>query len=73
MIEDAPPDSVRRPVRYAVLFAMAGLICVLLFLVFGFAPWSVGLGVFLGFPLLMVAVVLYLVAVVRDLRRRNVL
>ena len=68
-----PPDHPDRLVRLAVLLALAGLCCVLLFLLAGFAAWSVGLGVFLGFPLMLAAVVLYLAAVVRDLRRREAL
>ncbi len=60
-------------VRIAVVSALIGLFCVLLFLWIGFAPWSVGLGVFLGAPLLVVAVALYIIAVMRDLRQRGVL
>jgi len=60
-------------VRIAVVCALIGLFCVWLFLWIGFAPWSVGLGVFLGTPLLVAAVVLYIIAVMRDLRQRGVL
>ncbi len=60
-------------VRIAVVCALIGLFFVLLFLWSGFAPWSVGLGVFLGVPLLVAAVVLYIIAVMRDLRQRGVL
>lgn len=60
-------------VRIAVVCALIGLFCVWLFLWIGFAPWSVGLGVFLGTPLLVAAVVLYVIAVMRDLRQRGVL
>ena len=66
----AKPD---RLVRTATLFALAGFFCILLFLIFGFKAWSVGVGVFLGFPLLIVAVVLYVLAVIRDLRHREAL
>ncbi len=60
-------------VRIAVVCALIGLLCVWLFLWIGFAPWSVGLGVFLGAPLLVAAVVLYIIAVMRDLRQRGAL
>jgi hypothetical protein len=60
-------------VRIAVVCALIGLFCVWLFLWIGFAPWSVGLGVFLGAPLLVAAVVLYIIAVMRDLRQRGAL
>lgn len=53
--------------------ALVGLFCISLFLWRGFASWSVGLGVFLGVPLLFAGVLLYLIAVVRDLRERGVL
>lgn len=53
--------------------SLTGLTCVLLFLLFGFEPWSVGIGVFLGFPLLLGGIGLYVAGVVRDLRHREVL
>ena len=52
---------------------LIGLLSVLLFLWSGFAPWSVGVGLFFGAPLLIIAVMLYLIAVVRDLRQRGAL
>lgn len=66
-------NSVQSRVRWAVLCTLAGLTCVLLFLLFGFEPWSVGIGVFLGFPLLLGGIGLYLAGVVHDLRRRQAL
>jgi len=66
-------DRVHTRVRWAVGCTLAGLACVFLFLVFGFESWSVGLGVFLGFPLLLCGIGLYLAGVVRDLRQREVL
>ena len=69
--EEAP--GVNTLVRTAVACALIGLLSVLLFLWSGFAPWSVGMGVFFGAPLLVIAVMLYLIAVVRDLRQRGVL
>ena len=68
-----PADAVQSRIQWAVGCALAGLICVFLFLVFGFEPWSVGIGVFLGFPLLLGGVGFYLAGVVHDLRRREVL
>ena len=64
---------INKLVRIAVGCALIGLLSVLLFLWSGFAPWSVGIGVFFGAPLLVIAVMLYLIAVVRDLRQRGVL
>lgn len=66
-------DGVRTRIRWAVLCTLAGLTCVFLFLVFGFEPWSVGIGVFLGFPLLLGGIGLYVAGVMRDLRRREAL
>lgn len=60
-------------VRTAIICAMAGMILVLIFLVFGFQAWSVGLGVFLGMPLMLIGVCLYIIAVFRDLKFRKVL
>lgn len=65
--------TVQTYIRRAVVCTLVGLVCVLLFLLFGFRTWSVGIGVFLGFPLLLVGVGLYLFAVYRDLRQRDVL
>ncbi|ACY47319.1 hypothetical protein [Rhodothermus marinus] len=65
--------SVDRLLRTAVVLAIVGLSCLLIFLLSGFAAWSVGLGIFLGVPLLMVALVLYVLVVIRDLRRRGAL
>jgi membrane protein implicated in regulation of membrane protease activity len=69
-----PPHSprVRWLVRAAVLVAIVALGCVMVFLWAGFRAWSVGLGVFLGAPLLMLAMGLYLTAVIRDLKNRDV-
>ncbi len=67
------PASVDRLLRTAVVLAIVGLICLLIFLISGFAAWSVGLGIFLGVPLLLVALVLYVAVVIRDLRRRGAL
>ena len=58
-------------VRRTVECALVGLLCVLLFLWSGFTPWSMGLGIMFGVPLLILAMVLYLIAVVRDLRQHG--
>ena len=60
-------------IRWAVLCTLVGLSCVLLFLLSGFQSWSVGIGVFFGFPMLLTGVGFYVAGVVRDLRRRDVL
>jgi hypothetical protein len=54
-----------------VYFAIAGLICVLLFLWYGFGAWTMGLGTFVGIPLLGLAILLYLSAVATDLKKRG--
>jgi len=60
-------------VRIAVVCALIGLFSISLFLWFGFAAWSAGVGIFFGTPLLVVAMILYIIAVVRDLRQQGVL
>ncbi len=60
-------------VRPAVVCALIGLLGMLLFLWRGFAPWSLGVGVFLSAPLLLVAMGLYIVAVLQDLRQQGIL
>lgn len=65
--------KVDKLVRTAVIFTMAGMLLILLFLITGFQAWSVGLGVFLGMPVMLFGVGLYVIAVFRDLRDRNVL
>ena len=64
---------VARQLDLAVISAIVGLLCVLLFLWHGFGAWSMGLGTFVGLPLLGVAVVLYITAVAADLKRRGAL
>ncbi len=64
---------VRRQLNLAVNCALIGLFCVLLFLWHGFGAWSMGLGTFIGIPLVVVAVLLYLSAVAFDLKRRGAL
>ncbi|SHK21720.1 hypothetical protein [Rhodothermus profundi] len=65
--------SVDRLLRTAVVLAIIGLSCLLVLLLSGFAAWSVGIGVFLGVPLLVAALVLYVLVVIRDLRQRGAL
>ena len=64
---------VTRQLMLAVNCAIVGLICVLLFLWYGFGAWSMGLGTFIGIPLLILAVLLYISAVVTDLKTRGAL
>ncbi len=74
-IKNVPEPSawVRRQLTLAVDCALVGLIFVLLFLWHGFGAWSMGLGTFIGIPLVVVAVLLYLSAVAFDLKRRGAL
>jgi len=62
-----------RQLTWAVDCALAGLVCVLLFLWYGFGAWTMGLGTFVGIPLLILAVLLYISAVVTDLKKRGAL
>lgn len=65
--------SVNNLIRISVLIGCVGLMCILLFLIYGFQAWSVGVGIFLGFPILLLAVVIYIIAVVRDLKKHDVI
>lgn len=65
--------SINKLIRLSVITGCLGLLCVLLFLLFGFQAWSVGIGIFLGFPILLMAVVIYIIAVVRDLKKHDVI
>lgn len=67
------PEEVDKLVRTAILCTITGMFLVLIFLVFGFQSWSVGLGVFLGMPVMFLGTILYVVAVFRDLRQHRVL
>ena len=73
MPENLPSVGVTRLTRLAVNFALIGLVCVLLFLWHGMGAWSMGLGMFIGMPLLLIAILLYVVAVARDMKRRGAL
>jgi multidrug efflux pump subunit AcrB len=59
-------------IRAAVLIGSFGLVCIFLFLVTGFQGWSVGIGIFLGFPMLLLGIILYLIAVIADLKKHKV-
>jgi hypothetical protein len=62
-----------RLINIAVDIAMVGLVCVYLFLWHGLGAWSMGLGMFIGMPLLLIAILLYVAAVARDMKRRGAL
>ena len=65
------PSQISVLIRAAVACALVGLLCVLLFLWSGFTPWSLTVGVMLGFPFLLIAVLLYVIAVARDLQQHG--
>lgn len=67
------PAKIDKLIRVAVVLAMSGMLLVLMFLIAGFQAWSVGLGVFLGMPVMLAGVILYIYAVIRDLRESRVL
>ena len=67
---DEPPQ-ISTLIRVAIACALVGLLCVLVFLWSGFTPWSLTVGVMLGFPFLLVAVILYVIAVARDLQQHG--
>jgi hypothetical protein len=66
-------DVVHTYIQWAVVCTLVGLSCVLLFLLSGFQSWSVGIGVFFGFPMLLAGIGFYVAGVVYDLRRRDLL
>lgn len=68
-----PSEVIHTRIQRAVVCTLVGLSCVLLFLLSGFQSWSVGIGVFFGFPMLLTGIGLYVAGVVADLRRRDVL
>lgn len=70
---NAPACTQRLLLRVSVWIALAGLSCLAFFLWRRLSIVSLGIGVVLGVPLILLAVVLYLIAVVRDLRCRRVL
>jgi len=73
MPENLPSVGVTRLISTAVDIALVGLVCVYLFLWHGMGAWSMGLGMFIGMPLLLIALLLYVVAVARDMKRRGAL
>jgi len=73
MPENLPSVGVTRLIGIAVDLALVGLVCVYLFLWHGLGAWSMGLGMFIGMPLLLIAILLYVVAVARDMKRRGAL
>ena len=58
-------------IRLSVICTLVGSFCVLLLLWRGFAAWTTGVGAFLGSPLLVLGMVLYVLAVISDLGRRG--
>ena len=66
--EPAPASTL---VRVAAVCALVGLSCMSVFLWLNFSPWSVGIGIVAGAPLTAIALALYLLAVVRELRQRG--
>ncbi len=73
MPENSPSVGVTRLTSIAVNIALVGLVCVLLFLWHGMGAWSMWLGMFVGMPLLAISLLLYVIAVARDLKRRGAL
>ena len=59
--------------RAAVALAVVGLIGVLPLLLLGFSPLTMGIGLFVGFPSLILADVSYILVVLHDLRRHELL
>lgn len=59
--------------RLASSCTSVGLLCVAFYLWQGFNVWSFGVGILFGIPILVVGIVLYLLAVTCDLRKRGIL
>ena len=73
MRDNQQSDPISSWLSFAVNCAIVGLCCILLFLWKGFGAWSMGLGMFVGMPLLLVAVLIYIFSVARDLKQRGAL
>lgn len=67
----SPPTEPR--LQIAVCCMVAGLLCFLFYLWWSFGVWTFGIGILLGIPLVVLAITLYLWAVIRDLRRQGLL
>ncbi|MEX0929654.1 MAG: hypothetical protein WD266_09625 [Balneolales bacterium] len=67
------PHRIDKLIRTAVIITMTGMVMVLLFLIAGFQAWSVGIGIFMGMPLMTLGIILYIIAVIRDLKFHRVL
>jgi hypothetical protein len=65
-----PPDALPL-VRWAVILALGGLSCLSVFLWQDFSALSVGVGIVVGLPLTVSALVLYGIVVFRELHRRG--
>jgi uncharacterized membrane protein len=68
-----PQPNVSLLIRLAVLIAIAALGCMLFYLTCGFSPWTFGVGILLGVPLLVIAMLFYIIQVVRDIHGRGAL
>lgn len=66
-------DNSQLLLRLAIGCTIVGLLCVTLYLWQGFGVWSFGIGILFGIPILVVGMGLYLLAVIRDLRRHGIL
>ncbi len=64
---------INKMIRVAVVMAVIGLLCVFAVLWRGFAPWSMGVGMFIGMPLIITAIIIYLFAVIRDMKDHGLL
>ena len=69
-------DRPRRPellLQIAAPAMIVGLLSLASYLWWGFGVWTFGIGILIGTPLVTSAIVLYLWAVIRDLRSRGLL
>ncbi len=73
MAEKRDPRQVVTFVGLAVVPSLIELACNLAFLPFGFRACGIGIAIMLGWLVLFTAVLLYLIAVCRDLIRRGLL
>lgn len=70
---DKSPETDPWPLRPSVYMTAAGMACSLPLLISGFSPTTIGLGFFLGAPLLVGGMGLYVWTVFLDLRERGIL
>lgn len=71
MTPERPRSSETSRLRVVVFCMLVGLAGLGVFLWADFSAWSVGVGALMGIPLTLTAMTLYVITVVRELRRHG--